>query len=88
MQTGALTTSQAMKQLHKPMANIPLHDIPKCVGSQFGKQTNRPVPGRGTRSVGEQAGILSAEKLQPGQRIFIDHFQCSTLRQKFKGQGI
>ena len=40
------------------------------------------------RIVEEQAGVLSAEKLQPGQQIFIDHFQCSTRGQKFKGEGI
>ena len=46
MQTRALATSHAMKQLHKHTANIPLHDMPKCAGFQFGKQTSQAVPGR------------------------------------------
>ena len=44
--------------------------------------------GKQTGIVKEQSGVLSVEKLQPGQLIFIDHFQCSTQGQKFKGQGI
>ena len=88
MRTGALATSHAMKRLYKRAANIPSHDMPKCAGCQFGKQTSRTVPGRQTRIVEERAGVLSEDKLQPGQQIFIDHFQCLTRGQKFKGQGI
>ena len=62
--------------------------MPKCTGCQFDKQTSRAVPGQRTCIVEERAGILLAEKLQPGQLIFIDHFQCSTRGPKFKGQGI
>ena len=31
---------------------------------------------------------MSAEKLQPGQRVFIDHFDCSNRGRKCEGQGI
>ena len=36
----------------------------------------------------DKAGILSAEQLYPGQRVFIDHFECPARGQKFGGQGI
>ena len=42
----------------------------------------------GERFSDEHSGILSAEKLQPGQRFFIDHFEYTMIRQKFKGQDI
>ena len=32
--------------------------------------------------------MLSAEKLHPGQRVFVDHFVCPTRGRKFEGKGI
>ena len=32
--------------------------------------------------------MLSAEALQPGKRVFVDHFVCSTRGRKWAGQGI
>ena len=45
-------------------------------------------PGKRTTVVQEQDGIPSADKLHPGQRVFVDHFVCSTRGRKFEGQGI
>ena len=78
LRTGALAKTHAMQRLHKRAANVPPHDLPKCAACQFGKQTYRSVPGKRTRVIKEREGILSAEKLQPGERVFVDHFNCST----------
>ena len=87
LHTGALATSHAMQQLQKCTTIIPSHDMSKCAACQFGKQTNQTVPGKKTCIIEECAGILSAKKRQPGQRVFIDHFECSTRGRTFKGQG-
>ena len=65
--TGALATSHTVQWLHRWVANIPVHDMPKCAACWFGKQTNQTVPGKCTHVIEERAGMLLAEKLQPGQ---------------------
>ena len=50
--------------------------------------TNQSVLGKRTQIIEERSRILSAEKLQPGQRRFIDHFECSTRGRKFAVQGV
>ena len=77
-----------MRRPHKQAANICHHSLPKCALRMFGKQTNRAKPGEQTSVVKEQEGTLSAKKLHPGQRVFIDHFVCSTQGRKFEGQGV
>ena len=54
----------------------------------FGKQTRKRVPGKVPNVVKDREGILSADKLHPGQRVFHDHFICSTRGRKIKGYGI
>ena len=77
-----------MRRLHKRAANICHHCLPKCASCMFGKQTNRAKPGKRNSVIREREGILSADKLHPGQRVFVDHFVCSTRGRKFEGQGI
>ena len=49
-------------------------------------ETNKSSQARKTHNmVQEQEGILSADKLHPGQHVFVDHFMCSTQGGKFKG---
>ena len=55
---------------------------------QFGKQTSQLVPGKRSMIVQGRSGTLLAEKLQPGQCLFIHHFQRPTKERNFKGQGI
>ena len=88
MRSGALSTSQAMKRLHTRAANKPSHDLPKCAAYQFGRQTNRSVAGKVTRVIQDRSGILSADKLNSGQRVFVDHFLCSTRGRQVRGYGI
>ena len=88
MQNGSLATSQAMRSLHTRAAKLMVKDLPKCAACQFGQQTNRSKPGKVTQSVREREGILSADKTHPGDRVFIDHFVCSTRGRLFHGQGI
>ena len=88
MQNGSLATSQAMRSLHTRAAKLMVKDLPKCAACQFGRQTNRSKPGKVTKSVREREGILSADKTHPGDRVFIDHFVCSTRGRLFHGRGI
>ena len=78
LQTGALATTHAIRRLHKRAANLKHADRPKCASCLFGKQTSQAKPGKRTTVVQERDGILSADKLHPGQRVFVDHFMCST----------
>ena len=78
MRSGALASTQSLKNLHTRAAKLLPSDFPKCAACLFGKQTSRPVPGQVSKTAQERAGILSAECHHPGQRVFIDHFMCST----------
>ena len=60
----------------------------KCAACQFGKQINRSKPGKGSSAIKDKIGSLSSKQLQPGQRVFVDHFECPARGQKFSGQGI
>ena len=88
MRSGVLASTQAMKTLHTRATKIPVHELPKCAACQFGRQTNRKVPVNRTSIIRELEGILSAEKLHPGQLVFIDHFLSSTRGRKIEGYGI
>jgi hypothetical protein len=88
MRTGVLASSESMRRLHTAASKVPAHDMPRCAACQFGRQTNRSVPGRSSAIVKDRSGILSADQLQPGQRIFIDHFMSTTRGRKIKGYGI
>ena len=85
MRSGALATSQSKQSLHTQAVKIPVHDLPKCAACQFGRQTNHAVPGKVSKVIKDRVGIMSADKLQPGQRVFIDHFVCSTRGRKQAG---
>ena len=88
LRTGALATSESMRRLHTRAANLSHSELPKCAACQFGKQTSRPVPGKTSRIIKDRAGILSADQVQPGQRVFVDHFICSTRGRQIRGHGI
>ena len=76
-----------MRKLHKRAANITAAKMPRCAACQFGKQTNRVVPGTIRRAIEARKGVLSADKLLPGERVFVDHFNCSARGRKFTGDG-
>ena len=89
LRTGALSSSDKQKRLHTRASNIPSHDLPKCGSCMFGKQTRKRVPGKVvSRVVKDREGILAADKLHPGQLVFLDHFICSTRGRQIKGYGI
>lgn len=88
MRTGVLASSEGMRRLHTAAARLIPQDLPKCAACQFGRQTSRPLPGKISKVVKDRAGILSADQLKPGQRVFIDHFVCSTRGRRIKGYGI
>ena len=88
MRTGVLSSSESMRRLHTTAARILPCDLPKCAACQFGRQTSRPIPGRVSKAVKDRAGILSADQLKPGQKVFIDHFVCSTRGRRIRGYGV
>jgi transposase InsO family protein len=88
LKQGVLAKSQQMRQLHSRIKNIPSHNLPKCAACQFGRQTNRAVPGKTTTVNRARKGITSADKLHPGDLVFIDHFTCSTRGRKNEGAGL
>ena len=88
MRTGVLASSETMRRLHTAASRLPNHDLPRCAACQFGRQTNRAVPGKTSHIVKDRSGILSADQLQPGQRVFIDHFVCTTRGRQIRGHGI
>ena len=54
----------------------------------FGKQTRKHVPEKVLKGVKDREGILYADKLHPGQQVFINHFVCSIRGRRRKGYGI
>ena len=88
LRTGALAKSDSMRRLHSAASKIQTNDLPKCSSCQFGKQTNRAKPGRKLEVVKDRSGITSANKLHPGELVFIDHFVSTTRGRKIKGFGI
>ena len=61
--------------------------MPKCASCQYGKQVRRAEPGKTTLTIKDQAGILRADNLAPGQRVSVDHFVCSTRGRLFSSRG-
>jgi hypothetical protein len=51
---------------------------PKCGSCQFGKQERNPKAGSCREVDKQREGILSANKLSPGDLIFSDQYQSST----------
>ena len=76
MRSGALSFTSSSRSLHTAASKI--RKPPRCAACQYGKQHSRPVPAKTTRAVTDRAGILSADQTRPGQRVFVDHFVCST----------
>jgi len=83
---GVLSASTRSKKLHTAASKI-THP-PKCAACQFGKQHSRPVPGKKSTTIQDRAGAISSNQVQPGQRVSIDHFVCSTKGRLFSGYGI
>ena len=88
MRQGALAATEGLRRLHSSAAQLKPQDLPKCAACMFGKQTNRTVPGKKWNMVKDRAGILSADQNRPGQRVFVDHFVCSTRGRRIQGHGI
>ena len=88
MRTGVLAASASLRRLHSAASKILHHSLPKCPACNFGCQTNRSVPGKATRIIKDREGILSADQLHPGQRVFVDHFVSSTHGRRIKGFGV
>ena len=75
MRTGVLPNTEA-KSLHTSACKLTTY--PLCAACQFGKQRQRPSPGKRSSVVMDVQGNLKKNKLFPGQCIAVDHYICST----------
>ena len=50
---------------------------PRCASCEFGKARRRPTKSSITTPVPERENVLKADVLFPGQRVSLDHFECS-----------
>ncbi len=55
--------------------------------TQYGKQHQRPVPGKTASVVKDRVGVLRNGDLLPGQQISMDHFICKTKGRLFTSAG-
>ena len=85
MRTGILSKSEANRRLH--IASCKVVTPPKCAACQYGKQHQRPVPGKTTSVVKDRAGALKNGDLLPGQQISMDHFICKSKGRLFTSAG-
>ena len=61
---------------------------PRCASCQFGKARRRPAPGDTRQQVNKQReGALCQNDLQPGQRISVDHYVCSSKGRLYSSMG-
>jgi hypothetical protein len=86
LRMGVLSHSVNNKKLHTAASN--LSHPPKCAACQFGKQHSRPVPGKRSKIIQDAPKFAPQDPGQPGQRIFVDHFVCSTKGRKLSGYGV
>ena len=85
MRSGVLANTEAKRRLHQACCRITT--APKCAACQFGKQTVLPTPGIKQSVLRDKVGITKQGALYPGQRVFVDHFQCSTPGRLFGSLG-
>ena len=61
---------------------------PKCASCQFGKQRRHTShPSLPPKPLREESPTLKTNATHPGQRVFVDHFVCSTPGRLFSGFG-
>ena len=65
------TKTEATKSLHTSACKLTTY--PLCAACQFGKQRQRPSPGKRSSVVKDIEGNLKKDKLFPEQCIAVDH---------------
>ena len=85
MRTGVLAHTEHTRRLHATASQI--SPMPKCAACQFGKQVQRTSPGTTTKQVKDEADVLKAGNLHPGQKVSADHFVCSMKGRLFDLRG-
>ena len=85
MRTGVLANTEATKSLHTSAYKLATYLL--CAACQFGKQRQRPSPGKRSSVVKDVQGNLKKDKLFPGQCIAVDHCICSTEGRLFTSRG-
>ena len=85
MRTGVLAHSEHTRHLHAATSRI--SPMPKCAACQFRKQVRQSPPGSTSTKVKDEADVLKAGNLLPGQKVLADHFVCSTKGRLFESCG-
>jgi hypothetical protein len=85
MRTGILSKSEASRRLHT--ASCKFVTPPKFAACQYGKQHQRPVPGKTASVVKDRAGVLRDGDLLPSQQVSSDHFICKAKGCLFTSAG-
>ncbi|CAJ1969874.1 unnamed protein product [Cylindrotheca closterium] len=76
LRTGVLAHSESARRLQAAASRITTY--PLCPACQLGKQRRRPSPGKTSRVVCDREGALKKENLFPGQKVPVDHSECTT----------
>ena len=84
--SGVLSTSKVSLRMIKGVLSSVKH-VPKCAACMFGKQRRLPIPGTTTHVVKDRQGIIKANHLNPGDKVPIDHFYCSSKGRLFNSRG-
>ena len=85
VRSGVFTKSNNKRKLHQAACSIT--NLQNCAACQYGKQHQRPAPGKTTTGVRDREGILKYGHLVPGQRVSVDHFLSSTKGRLFTSAG-
>lgn len=76
LRTGVLAHTESARRIQAAASK--LTSFPMCAACQFGKQRRKPAPGKLSRKVRDREGVLKQDNLFPGQKVSVDHFNCST----------
>ena len=62
-------------------------DLPKCGSCEYGKARRRPTKSTLTTKVPSRENSLKSDVLFPGQRVSLDHFECSAKGRLLNSRG-
>lgn len=83
LRSGALASSEGVKNLHRAASKCP---HPKCASCQYSKMKSRSAPGH--QSVPDlSGGNLTKGDLFPGERVSVDHFISGAEGRLYESKG-
>ena len=75
MRHGILATTERARRLHDQASKLARGIL--CAACQYAKQRRRPAPSTVKRAIPEETGLLTKDKLFPGQTVSVDHFHAN-----------